>query len=153
MGKNQRRIQKKHVYKGFGFPVVFQNVPLIKVRDIWTPDVDYNKITRLLLIALSQKPKRLTGHEVRFIRHAFKMTLEAFAERFSVSHPAVKKWEDCDNHPTFMSWTTEKDIRLLILENLKVKPVKFVKVYIKLKIAPDLPTSLEPLEIDFKKAA
>ena len=33
------KIQKEYVDMGFGFPVYLQNVPMVKVRGVWTPKV------------------------------------------------------------------------------------------------------------------
>lgn len=78
-----KRIEKRFVYEGFGFPVVFLNVPMIEVRGTWTPSVDYNKLTRAVVLALAHKPARLTGSEIRFVRLFFEMTLESFGKRFA----------------------------------------------------------------------
>ena len=86
------KIQKRFVDEGFGFPVVLRNVEMVKVRGVWTPKVDYNHLAKVIIMALAHKPSRLTGAEVKFIRHYFKMTLTQFGNRFSVSHPGVIKW-------------------------------------------------------------
>ena len=114
--RNSRKIKERVIYEGFGFPVVLVNVPMIKVRGSWTPEVDYNKLSRRLLEALAVKPARLTGSEVRFIRHMLSMTLEQFGKRFGVTHPAVMKWERAGNNPTAMTWAVEKDVRLEVLQ-------------------------------------
>lgn len=78
-----KKVEKRFVYEGFGFPVVFRNVPMAKVRGVWTPQVDYNKLARDVALALARKPARLTGSEIRYIRLFFEMTLESFGRRFS----------------------------------------------------------------------
>src|SRR5690606_32376784 len=110
------KIQKRFVDEGLGFPVVLRNVPMVKVRGTWTPRVDYNKLSRDVALALTRKPARLTGNEIRFIRQHFEMTLEAFGARFDVSHPAVLKWERAGDRPPALKWPVEKDIRLFILD-------------------------------------
>lgn len=111
----ERRIQKEFVDRGFGFPVRLRNVPMMKVRGIWTPDLNYEELADAVIRALCFKPVRLTGHEVRFIRLHSQMTLQEFAARFSITHPGVMKWENQADDPTKMSWSTEKDIRLFVL--------------------------------------
>ncbi|MBI2930985.1 MAG: hypothetical protein HYY16_04990 [Planctomycetes bacterium] len=64
---------------------------MVRVRGEWTPNVDYNELSWRLLKALAEKPSRLTGDEVRCIRHSLSMTLEQFAQPFGVTHPAVLK--------------------------------------------------------------
>lgn len=131
MSKTHKRGRRaQFVYEGFGFPAVLVDVPVIRVRGAWTPDVDLNGLARDLLQALARVRARLTGNQVRFIRHSFKMTLERFAGRFGVTHPAVIKWERAGNSPTPMSWAIEKDIRLEIIRSLSpVRPAQFVQLY------------------------
>jgi hypothetical protein len=132
-----RKIQGRFVYHGFGFPVVLVRVPMVLVRGAWTPDVDFNDVSRRLLEALAAKPSRLTGAEVHFVRHSFGMTLEEFAGRFGVTHPAVIKWEGRDEQPTAMAWAIEKDLRLEILRaSSKARPEKFLKAYLDLEKIP-----------------
>ena len=128
----QRRIQKQFVDEGFGFPVVLNNVPMIKLRGVWTPDIDYNRLAKMVLETLAEHPARLTGNEVKFVRHWFEMTLQQFADRFGVTHPAVIKWERQASHPANMAWGTEKDLRLFILDGLGKKPRIIAEAYRKL---------------------
>jgi len=125
----QKKIQKRFVYSGLGFPVVLINVTMGKVRGSWTPVVDYNKLQKDVIEALAHKPVRLTGNEIHFIRSYFGMTLADFGERFSVSHPAVIKWENAGDEATSMKWAVEKDIRLFILDRLSSKPNAIGKLY------------------------
>lgn len=130
----ERKRQETFVYEGFGFPVVLVNVPMVRVRDAWTPDVNLNKLSDRLLEALARKPARLTGNEVRFIRHSLSMTLEQLARRLCVTHPAVIKWERAENRPTVMAWAIEKDLRLEILRTRSgFEPREFLEAYTKLE--------------------
>ncbi len=130
-----RKRQDSFVYRGFGFPVALLHVPMVRVRGVWTLDVDYNELSDRLLEALARKPTRLTGNEVRFIRHSLSMTLEQFARRFSVTHPAVIKWERFGNRPTVMTWSAEKDIRLAVLRTrLHLQPPEFMEAYANLEV-------------------
>lgn len=114
----QRKIVKEYTDCGFGFPVILHRVPMIKAFGQWIPDINYKQLERGLLLALVHKPSRLTGSEVRFIRHYFKLTLQEFGERFDVRHTAVLKWEKAKDAPTRMDWSTEKDIRLYTVDQL-----------------------------------
>ena len=118
-------------YGGLGFPVVLRmNVPLVKVRGAWTLDLDLNELSRRVLEALALGHARFTGNQVKFVRHSLRMTLERFAARFGVTHPAVVKWEQTRNETTGMTWAIEKDIRLEVLRSLsRVKPTKFMEAY------------------------
>jgi len=129
----EKKIQKQFVYDGFGFPVVLKNVPMTKARGRWTPNINYNDLTMDVLKALATHGSRLTGAEVRFVRQASEMTLQEFAQRFDVSHPAVMKWERAGASPTSMAWTTEKDVRLFIIDSFGGKPKALVETYHRLE--------------------
>jgi hypothetical protein len=104
-----------------------------------------------VLVALASKRARLTGSEVRFIRQYFEMTLTQFGDRFSVSHPAVLKWEDAGDGATAMKWPVEKDIRLFILDALKAKDKDLAALYRRLKT--EAKAVGNPIEMDVAKAA
>ncbi len=129
----EKKVKKTFMDEGFGFTVRLHNVPMVKVRGTWTPDINYNQLAKVVLLALCHKPARLTGAEVRFVRQQLDMTLQAFADRFCVSHPAVIKWEKAEGKPTSMAWTTEKDLRLFILSKFTMKPIEIAKLYTELE--------------------
>ena len=125
----EKRIQKMFVDEGFGFKVRLFNVPMVKIRGAWTPNIDYNEFAKVVLLALCHKPYRLIGAEIRFIRQHFEMTLQAFADRFCVTHVAVIKWQRAKNKPTSMAWTTEKDLRLFVLSQFEPKAAEMAELY------------------------
>lgn len=140
--------EKVFIDNGFGFPVALLNVPMVEIRGIWTPDIDYIKLTNEVLKSLSVKTSRLTGDEVRFIRLTFEMTLKEFAHRFYVTHPAVINWEKEKEKPTGMNWVTEKDIRLFIFDKI-TKKEDLRSIYEKLEKEPNIFSDIKP-EIDLK---
>lgn len=145
-----RKRQSSFVFEAFGFPVELRNVPMIRIRGEWTPDVDYNKLEEALLMALVDKPARLTGNEVHFIRlSSLSMTLQEFAERFDVTHPTVIAWERAGNAATSMKWPAEKDIRLEVLRRLKPRQTsRFADEYSALeKSRPGRPQSSPSLTV------
>ena len=85
----EKKIQKQYVYEGFGFPVVLKNVPMIKVRGRWTPDVNFNDLMTDVLKALAAHESRLTGSEVRFVRHYFEMTQQQLADKAGVTRQTI----------------------------------------------------------------
>lgn len=146
----ESKIQYEFIDTGFGFPVHLYNVPMIKVRGIWTPKINYLKLSEFVLKSLVLKKSRLTGNEIRFIRTKFEMTLEKFAKRFDVSHPAVIKWENKKDRPTNMDWSTEKDIRLFVYSKL-LKQDNLLDIYQNLEKKPDssiLETSINIKELE-----
>ena len=116
---------KKFIYEGLGFPVVLMNVTLVKKREVWTPAIDYNKLQKEVLLALSHKPISLTGNEIHFIRAYFAMTLENFGQEFGVTHAAVLNWEKTRNKSAKINPTTELYIRLFILDKLNINNQAF----------------------------
>jgi DNA-binding transcriptional regulator YiaG len=129
----KKKIQKVYQDNSFGFPVILLNVPMIEVRGEWVPNVNQAQLQQIVIKALVLKNSRLSGDEVRFIRLYSQMTLEGFAERFDVTHPAVLKWEKTKKTSTGMNWTTEKDIRLFALGLLKPNAKNFLNTYEMLK--------------------
>ena len=147
MRKLDRKRQQSFVYEGFGFPVTLVNVPMVRSLGVWTPDIDYRKLSRDVLRLLALHPARLTGQEIRFIRHSMDMTLEEFAHRFGVTHPAVVQWEQCGRRPTRMAWALEKDIRLEVIRSQAApSATRFVEAYDELVEAP--PSKAAPVRVD-----
>jgi hypothetical protein len=147
----ETKIQKEFIDHGFGFPVRLVNVPMVKVRGEWTPNINYNHLAEALLFVLSHSPARLTGHQIRFIRTHFNMTLDKFAKRFCVTHAAVIKWEKTQQEPTAMNWSMEKDIRLFILSKLAVGAKQIAALYQELEALPDKKTA--PIRLNAEEFA
>ncbi len=147
----ERKFKKVFVDEGFGFKVRLHNVPMVKVRGTWTPEINYNEFGKVVLLALCHKPARLTGAEVHFIRQQLGMTLQAFAERFCVTHVAVIKWEKTDNKPTPMAWTTEKDLRLFVLSKFAPKAAEIAELYAQLE--KERNSAASAVDVDAKKVA
>lgn len=147
----EKKIQRVFVDYGFGFPVKLLNVPMIKVRGNWTPNIDYSRLAELVLEELCWKSANLTGNEIKFIRQYFGMTLQVFAKRFYVTHAGVIKWEKNKTKVTGMTWTTEKDIRLFVLSNLNASPKEIAELYEKLEKYPSKVSS--ELALDITKMA
>ena len=151
MSDYETKIQQRFTYHGAGYEVVLHHVPMIKLGREWALNINPSLIDRLIFEDLPRHPSRLTGNQVRFVRAYTGMTLKAFAERFGVSHPAVKKWENAADGPTNMSWSTEKDIRLFVLMQSNAKAQEFQACYTKLvHEATGTPT---PIHIDIETLA
>jgi transcriptional regulator with XRE-family HTH domain len=113
---------------------------MVEIDGQWTLNVDYRHYEKALVRAMPQKPARLTGSEVKFIRLHFGMTLERFAARFGLTRQAVMKWEKAGNATTSMAWSTEKDIRLFILDRKGVATSRFRAAYAALVEIPSSET-------------
>jgi len=127
-----KKVQKNYTDYGFGFPVQIIDAPFKKINGEWVLDLNFEKYEKAVLLALAVKPARLNGNEIKFIRHHFEMDLKSFGKRFGdVAHSAVIKWEKFEDTPTSINWSTEKDIRLAIIDEMKPRLLR--KVYEKLE--------------------
>jgi hypothetical protein len=147
----ETKIQKIYTDSSLGFPVIILNALLVKTRGVWALNINYNRYQDMALILLANKMSRLTGSEVQFIRKYFQMTYREFAERFAVKHPAVIKWGKKEDRCTEMAWTTEKDIRLFIIDHLSKKAEDLRKLYRTLN--EEAKAVVKPIKIDSKKIA
>ena len=63
-----RKIQDTFVDYGCGFPVVLRDVPMVHVRGVWTPDINYDMLhLGVFLKVMGLKDK--TAEHMKFIRH------------------------------------------------------------------------------------
>ena len=54
------KIQKRLIDTGFGFPIRLINVPMVKVRGVWTPKINYDELAQLyneLVLLPDRKPE------------------------------------------------------------------------------------------------
>ncbi len=125
----KKKIIAEFEYDGLGFPIMLLNFPIIEVRGIQVPDINYNLLQRNVLLALCQRPLPFSGNEVRFIRQYLQMTYTEFANRFGVTHASVIHWEKSKNSFAKITPTTELCIRLCILDILKAKDKLFRETF------------------------
>ena len=141
----ERKTQKKYIYEGLGFPVELNNIEIVKVQGEWVPKIDVREIALKTIRELPFQKTRLTGHQVRFIREYFQMSLREFSKIVHQSHAAVDKWEKFRNKETNMDSNIEVVLRLHIYHEVCAKTLKqktnFYKAYEKIS-AIDLSKSL-----------
>ena len=142
------KFEQEFVYYGLGFPVVLSNVPMIEIRGSWTPDIDYNLLQSVVLLSLSHKTSTLTGAELSFIRKYFRLTLKQFGKLFGVSHAAVVKWEKAKQQSAKVQLTTEREIRLFILDKILAKSSEFRHAYRKLIEQEFKLKASKPIQVD-----
>lgn len=147
----EKKIVSRYTDTGLGFPVVLENVPMVKVRGAWTPCVNYAELAREVLGQLVELDGRLTGKQLKFIRLHFELTLQQFAKRFGITHPAVLKWERKANRPTGMNWSTEKDIRLFVAKELQGTAKDFLARYTHLETMAEV--RVAKITVDAEKLA
>lgn len=143
----EKKIEKEMVYEGLGFPVVLKNVPMIKVRGSWALDFNLNVLMKVVLLALAHHSSDLTGNQIRFIRTWLELTQMEFAKLFGLTHPAVVKWEKMKNKGSKMNLTTQRDLRLWLLDQLLTKDDDFRKAF-KIIHLTGYSAAIRPLEFD-----
>lgn len=103
---------KTAVYQALGFPVLIENPSYFEFEGETVLDVNPSKLMTMMFKALPDKPVRLTGAEVRFLRTYMEMTQTAFGESLLVDASSVSKWEKTDQKFTGMDPQTELLLRM-----------------------------------------
>lgn len=122
----RKKIAKKVIYKGLGFPIVLINVPMKQVFGKWAMDINFNKLQEVVLFQLLHKPTLLNGDEIKFVRKFLNMTTTEFGKIFGVSHVAIMNWEKGISR---LSPTADIYLRLYLLHSQQVKNEEFRKMY------------------------
>lgn len=123
------KIEKKFIYEGLGFPVVLHNAPMAWVRGAWVLDVDLNVLQRTVLLELAHHESDLTGDQIFFIRTFLGYSQMQFGEWLGVTHPAVVKWEKRKEQPAKINLNSQRDLRLLLLDQLLSRDGDFRKAF------------------------
>jgi hypothetical protein len=143
----KQKVEKEIFYEGLGFPIILRNAPMIELRGVWTLDIDLNILQKIALLALAHHPSDLTGNQIHFIRNWLGLTQTEFGKLFCVTHPAVVKWEKAGNKRAKINLTTQRDLRLWLLDQLLTKDDDFRKAF-KIVHMTDYSHGIEPLEFD-----
>lgn len=146
------------LFDGLGFPIVLLNVPMVRIRGELTPDINYNKLQKAVLLLLCHKKSPLTGNEIKFIRKYFALTTKDFGHIIGYTHSAILKWETHENQIARMTPTTEFYLRLYVLNYIQNKQSNLKILYSEIQI-PELAQQLknsknvnyDPLFIDLQK--
>lgn len=140
---------KKLIFNGFGFPIELHDIPAKEIRGNIEPIINYRNLALKVIseICSAENKIPLTGRQVFFLRNHLQMTIRDFGKFLEVTHPAVKKWEDAGDAVTKMSDSTEKILRLKVLDFIGIKPSKFLEIFKKLDIEHNKKPSKEPLQI------
>jgi DNA-binding transcriptional regulator YiaG len=117
MDKKSKR--KSELYNGLGFPVLLMNPRYIKTKVGWALDVNSKKLMEIAFAALIRKPGRLSGAEIKFIRHRMELTQNTFAELLQVDRSLISKWEGKDLKSTEMQGAVEGYLRIQMVKFLR----------------------------------
>lgn len=128
-----KKIVKKFIYNGLGFPIELHDVEMITINGEYAPKIDVRTVADNAMKSLVLQNSKLTGNQVKFIRSYFSASLREFGKIVNESHMAVKKWEDFKDKPTNMDPNIETRIRLYIYDKICVKSkndkIKFYDQY------------------------
>ena len=107
-------------YDELGFRVMLIDPPMLKLPDgSKVPSPNMKKLQEIAFRTLAEKPSRLTGDEVRFIRKHMRMTQVDFSKWLNMSnHSVVSQWEGREDHLSGMDYNTEILLRLQMEANL-----------------------------------
>ena len=97
-----------------GFRIFLINPPMMTLPDgTKIPAPNMKKLQLAAFKALAEKPSKLTGDEVRFVRKHLRMTQVDFAKWLNMSnHSVVSQWEGRAEHLSGMDYNTEVLLRL-----------------------------------------
>lgn len=113
---------KNYKWNGFGFPIIFAELPAAKIRGELVPDVDWNEIGKLVAAFIcSQQEIPLNGNQVKFLRNYLSKNLREFAKFVGVKHQSIMRWEKHGNMPAQIEAHIEIVLRLKVLKELGVE--------------------------------
>lgn len=108
---------KNYLWNGFGFPVIFDEIPAIKLRGELVPDIDFAKLApELIKFICTEQEIPLNGNQVKFFRHSLNLSLRDFAKFVGVTHQSVMRWEKQKNLPAKIDAHTEIVLRIQMLK-------------------------------------
>lgn len=108
---------KNYLWNGFGFPVIFEELPAIKLRGEQVPDIDFSKVAPdLIKFICSEQELPLSGNQIKFFRHALNFSMRDFAKLIGVTHQSLMRWENRKNHPAKIEAHIEIVLRILMLK-------------------------------------
>lgn len=123
---------KNYIFHGFGFPVIFDELPAIRLRGELVPDVDFSKFSTDLIKHICTKQEfPLSGNQVKFFRYSLNLSMREFAKLVGVRHQSIMRWESNDHLPAKMEAPTEIVLRLLMLNKFKGTHKQVLEVAIK----------------------
>jgi DNA-binding transcriptional regulator YiaG len=108
-----------YIVRWMGFPVVIEDPAFRMVLGEAVLDADPSLVEKKVCEALVFTGARLTGTEVRFLRHHMLVTQAELAKALVQSnHSIVSIWEGKGAEPTGMNAATEMLLRLLVAQRI-----------------------------------
>jgi hypothetical protein len=139
------KVIKNLKWNGFGFPVVFTEVPAVKINGKLIPNVNWKMVRTFVLAGIcAQQKTSLTGNQIQFIRKHFEMTVRDFAKWIGVSHPIVVEWEKRGNKAAKIESHTEFVLRLYSIK-------KCHEDNLPIEVDNTIENAVESIELDLLK--
>jgi putative zinc finger/helix-turn-helix YgiT family protein len=119
--------------------VVLQGIEIVKCPKCRNEDpiiANMNGLMRALALAVIEKPCRLTGEEVRFLRKYLRLTGEEFSRLIHVDKSTLSKWE---NNEDRVGDQSDRLIRLVAVglgEGLKEESERVIRSFPQIKGKP-----------------
>jgi putative zinc finger/helix-turn-helix YgiT family protein len=108
--------------------------PMCKNEDPIIPNM--NGLMRALALAVIEKPYRLTGEEVRFLRKYLGLTGEEFSRLIHVDKTTLSKWENNDDRIGDQSDRLVRLVALGLGEGLKEESERVIRSFPQIKGEP-----------------
>jgi putative zinc finger/helix-turn-helix YgiT family protein len=99
-GTRARVVRSDYHMKELGLNVVLQGAEIVRCKKCGNEDPILSRmddLMRSVALAVVQKPYRLTGEEVRFVRKYLHLTGQEFAKLLKVDNSTLSKWEHGDD--------------------------------------------------------
>lgn len=110
---------KNYEWNGFGFPIIFDELPAIKMKGELVPDIDWTEVaTPIIQFICTSQDLPFSGNQVKFIRHHLDMTLREFATFMGVTHQSVMRWEEREKSSAHIDENSEIIFRIKVLKKL-----------------------------------
>lgn len=114
-----KRVMKKYIFNGFGFPVELSNVPIIEVMGDEAPYIKYNMLSEIVLREIIFNVNiKITGNHIKFIRQSLNKSLREFSNDLELSHEKLRRIEDKHKHDDISSYIIESDwgkIKIMVI--------------------------------------
>ena len=101
------------IYEGLGFPIHIENAPIKTLLGEPVLDLNLEWLQRTAFGLLLDSSFRLTGSQVRFVRHHLELTQAKSAEMLGLAnHSVVSQWEKRADAAAGMDKSVETLLRL-----------------------------------------
>lgn len=104
--------KKIEIYEALGFPIAIENPRYIEFAGEKVLDVNPGRIMKAAFKAVINKPARLSGAEVKFLRGFMQLSQEDFSRMIGVERSIISKWQDKKQKFTGMDVPTEVLLRI-----------------------------------------